>query len=207
MNTLAMFGSTYWAILRNHDYPVWLAFFVELNKTNNEPVIFDGMVKSIQSTLLICWFCLHVVMALSDRFHKHNIYLLFCAALIQRLKYTDGWVACLWAPFTQTPTQTIGQLTTAISIAIMRHILVKVTHLVSVRDRGCSGSRNPDKLSWASKDFSVASPLHSYKSYLTPKAKADNKMWGCRKHPSHLHFHPNTHDSLLHLLHVLGFDQ
>ena len=41
--------------------------------------------------------------------------------------------------------------------------------LASDREKSCAGSRNPDKLSWAHEDFSLASTLHSHKSYLTVK--------------------------------------
>lgn len=58
-------------------------------------------------------------------------------------------------------------------------------------ERSCVGRKNPEKLSWAHKDFSLASPLH--KSY--SKEKPDSKLRGCHWQLSHLNSNPNTDDS------------
>lgn len=64
--------------------------------------------------------------------------------------------------------------------------------LASDGERGCAGSRNPDKLSWAS----LASPLHSHKSYLTAKGNLTTNWEAVINSSATKDSHPNTNDSL-----------
>lgn len=78
--------------------------------------------------------------------------------------------------------------------------------LASNRERSCTGSRNPDKLSWAYEDFSLANPLHSHKSYLTAKGNLTTN-WktvinsSATQNPTQI---PMIHSDFLQ---VWGFDQ
>lgn len=87
--------------------------------------------------------------------------------------------------------------------------------LASDRERGCAGSRNPDKLSRAYEDFSLASPPRLAINLISLANvggggvrgnETDNKPRGCHQQLSHLHSHPNTNDSLFVVCKVPGFD-
>lgn len=82
--------------------------------------------------------------------------------------------------------------------------------LASDMERGCAGSRNPDKLSRAYEDFSLASPPRLAINLILLQTggtnQTDNKLRGCHQQLSHLHSHPNTNDSLFVVCKVPGFD-